>query len=73
VTLSMAGKYVALVRFFTVTIQGMRALARLKSDRRALDERWRGSLWRYSTNSESMFLDWSRVTGKPEVEVVGLL
>jgi hypothetical protein len=28
----------ALARFFVVTIQGMRALARLKSDRRALEE-----------------------------------
>jgi TetR/AcrR family transcriptional repressor of nem operon len=27
-----------LARFFVVTIQGMRALARLKSDRRALEE-----------------------------------
>jgi TetR/AcrR family transcriptional repressor of nem operon len=28
----------ALARFFVVTIQGMRAMARLKSDRRALEE-----------------------------------
>jgi TetR/AcrR family transcriptional repressor of nem operon len=28
----------AVARFFVVTIQGMRALARLKSDRRALNE-----------------------------------
>jgi hypothetical protein len=28
----------ALARFFVVTVQGMRALARLKSDRRALED-----------------------------------
>ena len=36
--LSNTGDPTALARFFAVTIQGMRAMARLKSDRKALQQ-----------------------------------
>jgi TetR/AcrR family transcriptional repressor of nem operon len=42
----------ALARFFVVTIQGMRAMARLKSDREALEQVARIALARFTSSTE---------------------